>query len=977
MAEDEIKKEAAVAPPGPPNVERDATLVTITGDPKAGPMAEIGVSGLKAFSGYINEEYLHELQGQKAIKAYNTMGHDPIVAAVLQAITLILRAVDWRIEPADDGSDVQNDHSAQAEKEAEFAQQLLDDMSHTWEDTVGEICSMLQYGWSYLEIVLKTRNGPDQDDGARRSKYDDGRIGIRKLPLRSQDSLYRWQLQTDGGVDGMWQQSPQGGPQLFIPIQRALLFRTTSKKNSPEGVSILRASYRPWYVKRGIEDHEAIGIERELAGLPVVKIPKKYLAPNAAPADIAFMNKMTALARDVKMNSQAGVVLPSETFVNPDGTWSSVPMVSLELLSSGSSKRGIDTDPVVKRYNRLIAMAALADFLTLGDEKGSFALSQNKSELFLRACKAYLDQIGSVINRFLFPRMFSYNGIAHELLPTAKPGRLSPVNLAELGNYIAQLASAGAPLFPNQDLSDHLADVAGLPEPPQDIGLLAEPGSVPRMGQINPDTGEPMTLDEHAEFQQAQYGDQSFEDQAITPAAAQGAGAAKRRFFPVGGARKRAPLPFSKRTTTKFNQAHDQHGRFAAATGADSDHGVVPPKMADDEWHRILAEAKERNDTTEAHVNDVLGSKNNMAVYTHPDRPQRRVVVSRSLDARYGMRVTDFDEKGPIGHREYSTGDRRGLHSEISQALAGGMKRTVLKYDESLHPRDEHGRWTFGNGTNGMATALYQQTLEPNVKPEDIYNRVDPDAQRAATELEADMAKRVPSDQPVEHGGFMRPDGSYTPERQALHEKLLDHVFTPERIDAATPVEGEKPTMTMLGGRGGSGKSFLTDPSKGGPVDPNRTIVLNSDDFKTPLAKASGLDERYAALYHEESDHVLKMASARAKALGVNVAFDATMKSESTAAARMLEYQNAGYVINGHYVHTAPQLAAQRSIGRFYKGGKANGRYVPPAVILGNVNNEKNFDKLSPNFRSWSIWDNNGSKPALVAHSPTFKPSFR
>jgi len=624
----------------------------------------------------------------------------------------------------------------------------------------------------------------------------------------------------------MWQQPPQGGPQLYIPIERALLFRTTSRKNSPEGVSILRSAYRPWWLKRGAEDHEAIGIERDLAGLPIVSIPKKYLAPGASGQDLQFKQNAEKLARDIKMNSQAGVVLPSETFQNPDGSWSNVPMMKLELLSASSSRRMIETDPVIKRHNRLIAMSAMADFLTLGDDKGSYSLSANKSELFLRSCEAYLHQIASVVNRFLFPRIFRYNGIPHELLPTIKPGRLAPVDLNELGAYIAALAGAGAPMFPNQELSNYLADVAGLPEPPEDIGLMAKPGQLPKFGQTNPDTGEPTTLEEHQAFEQAGLAGTAFNEN-VSPGRGGGGGAAKKSFTIGKVARRRTPNPFAK-----YNENHDERGRF-----------------------------------------------------------------------------------------------------------------------------------TFANGTGGLASAQYAKTFK-KVTPDDIFNNVSPDAKTAAMNLEASLATRVPSDASVAQGGYIREDGTYTPERQAIHEALLDKIFTPEKIAAAMPPEGTPPTMTMLGGRGGSGKSFLT--ADGGPVDASKTIILNSDDFKGPLAKASGLDERYAALFHEESDHVLNMASARAKALRVNVAFDSTMKSEGTATARMLEYKTAGYNIEGHYVHTSPENAATRSIGRFWKGGAATGRYVPPSVILGNTLNEANFDKLSPNFQRWTIWDNNGAKPVLI-----------
>lgn len=457
---------AKVAPPGAPKPDGSpygGGYASIQGDPNAKAFGEIGVSGLKVFSGYLNEEYQQELRGQQAVKIYRQMSEtDPVVNAVLTAIVLILRAVDWRVEPSND--------TPQAEKEAEFARSLLDDMSHTWEDTVSEIMSMLSFGWAYHEMVLKRRVGPDQKDGSARSKFTDGRIGLRKLPIRSQDSLMRWEMQADGGIDGLWQMPPQGGQLLYIPIERALLFRTTSKKNSPEGVSILRAAYRPWYIKKTVEDMEAIGIERELAGLPVVSIPAKFLAAGASDADKLVAQTYTKIARDLKFNQQGGIVIPSDHFPNAAGDPSSVAMVDVKLLSTGG-RRAIDTDPVIARYNRNIAMSALADFITLGDQKGSYALSKNKSELFLRACETYLNQVAAVVNRFMLPRIWAYNGISYDLMPEMKPGRVAPVDLAELGTYIQQLAQAGAPLFPNPELSDHLADVAGLPEPPEETGL--------------------------------------------------------------------------------------------------------------------------------------------------------------------------------------------------------------------------------------------------------------------------------------------------------------------------------------------------------------------------------------------------------------------------------------------------------------------------------------------------------------------------
>jgi hypothetical protein len=46
-------------------------------------------------------------------------------------------------------------------------------------------------------------------------------------------------------------------------------------KGNPEGQSMLRTAYRPWFFKKRLEEFEAIGVERDLAGLPVAKVPSR------------------------------------------------------------------------------------------------------------------------------------------------------------------------------------------------------------------------------------------------------------------------------------------------------------------------------------------------------------------------------------------------------------------------------------------------------------------------------------------------------------------------------------------------------------------------------------------------------------------------------------------------------------------------------------------------------------------------------
>jgi hypothetical protein len=99
-----------------------------------GPMVELGVSGLKRVSGYVDEEFLPALRGRKAIKVYQEMSlNDPMVGALLFAIDKLLREVEWKVLPPE-----QSDEGAKAQ---EFLESCMEDMSHSWDDLISEILS--------------------------------------------------------------------------------------------------------------------------------------------------------------------------------------------------------------------------------------------------------------------------------------------------------------------------------------------------------------------------------------------------------------------------------------------------------------------------------------------------------------------------------------------------------------------------------------------------------------------------------------------------------------------------------------------------------------------------------------------------------------------------------------------------------------------------------------------------------------------
>ena len=406
---------------------------------------EIGRIGQRRYGGTLYEEFLPQLRGRRGIAVYDEMSeNDDIVGAILFAIEMLVRQCDWNVEPG--GS------TAKDKEAAEFVKSCMDDMQETWIDTISEILSFLTFGWSFHEIVYKRRMGNTKDPRMK-SKYNDGLIGWKKLPIRAQDTLYQLEYDTEDNLLGMTQMPPPDFGTFTIPMEKALLFRTKSRKNNPEGRSILRTAYRPWYFKRRIQEIEGIGIERDLAGLPVLYGPEGLdLWDENMPDNIRIRKGLEDIVRNIRRDEMEGVVLPYG--------------YKLELLSSGGNRQ-FDTNAVINRYDTRIAMTVLADFIFLGHEQtGSFALSSDKTELFAVAIGAFLDIICETFNRQGIPSLIDINGKHFAGItdyPKMTHGDIEDVDITKMSQFIRDMTGIGV-LVPDDGLEDYIRQVGHLPE---------------------------------------------------------------------------------------------------------------------------------------------------------------------------------------------------------------------------------------------------------------------------------------------------------------------------------------------------------------------------------------------------------------------------------------------------------------------------------------------------------------------------------
>jgi hypothetical protein len=437
------------------------------------PQAVVGTTGLRHASGFLNEEFISRLRGQPGVQFYREMwDNSAVIGAVMFTIQALLREIDWPVEAADD--------TPEAERWKEFLESCVEDMDHTWHDLISEIMSFLIFGWAWFEIVFKLRKGEHEDDPTINSQFSDGLWGIRKIEMRSQDTLWQWGFTRDGTLRGMIQLdtwNALGRGPVFIPVEKSLHFVTRHFKSNPEGFPLLRPVVGAYHYVKRMQELEAIGWSKDLVGMPVLEVPREMLMPTASPEYRQLLASLKTMMAQLQVDERSYAILPSS--VNPDGSKSGF---NLQLMQSGG-RRTIDTSGAIQRYNLQVMQAFGADFLQIGQGKvGTQSLFEGKTNLFLLGLTHYLDIIETTVNRRLVPKIMKLNNVPRELWPKFRHGKLDKPDLAVLGVFLQQLGAAGL-LSPNKNLEERVLEMADLPPPNEDDMAVYEDLSRPTPSQ--------------------------------------------------------------------------------------------------------------------------------------------------------------------------------------------------------------------------------------------------------------------------------------------------------------------------------------------------------------------------------------------------------------------------------------------------------------------------------------------------------------
>ena len=289
---------------------------------------------------------------------------DPVVAAIVYAMTAPIIRSHWKIEPGGD--------DRQALEEAEFIRaNLFEYLRGGFYTFVEQAVAAVWRGFSLFEIVARFDRDSEQTRLDQLSpmlpntvyswnRYESGRWGVTQAPDQGDADVGAASAYAAGGAS--------------LPPEKLLHVAWNASGDDPEGMSILRPCYAGWKSRRLMLKLEATGFERGAFGIPYVEVD-----PTARTGDSASVNE---ILRELRTGARAWAAFaPGYTLKFADFPF-----------------KGADLREARIAAGQDMARAAMAPFLFTGEQSGSYSHIAGQLDFFTMNLQTAADMIGAALS---------------------------------------------------------------------------------------------------------------------------------------------------------------------------------------------------------------------------------------------------------------------------------------------------------------------------------------------------------------------------------------------------------------------------------------------------------------------------------------------------------------------------------------------------------------------------------------------------
>lgn len=428
---------------------------------KSDPMASVGAPGYAIYSGYLQtKEKDRRLRGTTKYVTYrDILANTSIVSAGVRYFVNLVAKASWTVQPADD--------SPEAAEMAQRVEVIIGGIRTPWARIVRRTAMGRFYGFSVQEWTMR--------------RGEDGYLVYDDIAPRPQATIERWDVDPDGTVQGMVQRVPQTQMDVYLPRGKTIYYVDDTLDDSPEGLGLFRHLVKLADKLSQLELLEAWGYERDLRGTPVGRAPLVELEKmvksgkiTRAQAD-ALVEPLNQWIEGALRGKGTSLLLDSATYRagGDNESPSSIYQFDLDLLQGeGGPHEALAA--AIERINREMARILGVEQLLLGaDSKGSHALAQDKTQSFGLLVDSTLREIRELYERDFLSPLWELNGWDQALKPSFQTSQAQYRDVEQLSRALKDMATAGAPLMPDDPAINEVRDLLGLSAAPEE-DMLAE-----------------------------------------------------------------------------------------------------------------------------------------------------------------------------------------------------------------------------------------------------------------------------------------------------------------------------------------------------------------------------------------------------------------------------------------------------------------------------------------------------------------------